>query len=165
MKISTLAPIVMFCVFLTLTSCSTDSLNEDEIITAEIGEAPMAKPLEIEVLELINAYRIEKGLNSLSNNNTVKAVAFTHSDYMRESNDVSHHNFYVRKQSLQENENAQIVSENVAYGYTSAQSVVNAWINSPSHRSNIEGDYTHFDISAEQDEEGDWYYTNIFIKR
>lgn len=165
MKISTLARALTICAFMCLTSCSTDSYNEDEIIAAEIAQAPQAKPLEIEVLELLNNYRISQGLNSLSNNDTVKAVAYTHSDYMRESNEVSHHNFFIRKQSLQENENAQIVSENVAYGFTSAQSVVNAWLNSPSHKSNIEGNYTHFDISAEQDENGDWYYTNIFIKR
>lgn len=165
MKKFTLAPLVIIFAFLSLTSCSTDSLDEEEILNTEIGNAPLAKPLEIEALELINTHRINQGLNALSNNNTVKAVAFTHSDYMRESSDVSHHNFFARKQSLQQNENAQIVSENVAYGFTSAESLVNAWINSPSHRSNIEGDYTHFDISAEQDEEGDWYYTNIFIKR
>lgn len=165
MKISTLAPVVIICAFLSLTSCSTDSLDEDAVITNQILSAPDAKPLEIEALELLNAYRIDKGLNALSNNDTVKAVAFTHSDYMRESNDVSHYNFFVRKQSLQQKENARIVSENVAFGFTSAQSLVDAWINSPSHRSNIEGDYTHFDISAEQDENGDWYYTNIFMKR
>ena len=53
----------------------------------------------------------------------------------------------------------------MAYAFSSAQSVVNAWLNSEAHRANIEGDFTDFDISAEQDEYGDWYYTNIFIKR
>ncbi|SHH50873.1 CAP domain-containing protein [Winogradskyella jejuensis] len=165
MKVSTLMPVLAICALLSFTSCSTESVNEEEVFTVDIATAPQAKPLEIEVLELINNHRINSGLNALSNNNTVKAVAFTHSDYMRQSNDVSHHNFYVRKQSLEENENAQIVSENVAYGYTNAESLVNAWLNSPSHRNNIEGNFTHFDISAEQDEDGGWYYTNIFIKR
>ena len=64
-----------------------------------------------------------------------------------------------------DNAGALNVGENVAYAYSSAQSVVNAWLNSPSHRSNIEGDFTDFDISAEQNEDGKWYYTNIFIKR
>ena len=84
---------------------------------------------------------------------------------MIEVDNVSHDNFYQRKQIIQANENAQVVSENVAYGYTSAQSVVNAWLNSPGHKNNIEGNFTDFDISAEQDTEGNWYYTNIFIKR
>lgn len=165
MKVSTMLPFLAICTILTFTSCSTESLNEEEILTEELATPPQAKPLEIEILELINAHRINNGLNTLNDNGTVKAVAYTHTDYMVEVNTVSHDNFYVRKQSLQENENARVVSENVAYGYTSAQSVVNAWLNSPSHRSNIEGDFTDFDISAEQNEDGKWYYTNIFIKR
>lgn len=165
MKVSTLMPFLAICTILTLTSCSSESFNEDEILTEELATPPQAKPLEIEVLELINAHRINVGLNSLNNNGTVKAVAFTHTDYMVEVDNVSHDNFFVRKQSLQTNENAELVSENVAFGYTSAQSVVNAWLNSPSHKSNIEGNFTDFDISAEQNEDGKWYFTNIFIKR
>ena len=57
------------------------------------------------------------------------------------------------------------VRENVAYGYATASGVVNAWLNSEGHREVIEGDFTHFDISAEKDENGRWYYTNIFIKK
>ena len=165
MKVSTLLPLLALCTILTLTSCSSESLNEEEILTENLATPPQTKQIEIEILELINAHRINNNLNTLSGNGTVKAVAFTHTDYMVEVNSVSHDNFYVRKQSLQQNENAQIVSENVAYGYTSAQSVVNAWLNSPSHKSNIEGNFTDFDISAEQDEDGKWYFTNIFIKR
>ena len=58
-----------------------------------------------------------------------------------------------------------ICGENVAYVYSSAESVVNAWLNSAGHRNIIEGDYTDFDISAEQDENGKYYYTNIFIRK
>ncbi|RNC87160.1 MAG: CAP domain-containing protein [Winogradskyella sp.] len=163
MKVRLLLSAIAVFALMSLTSCSSEDFTEQEVLS--IADAPQAKPLEIEILELINAYRISKDLNPLTNNTTVKAVAYTHTDYMREVNNVSHDNFYARKQSLQENQNAQTVSENVAFGYTSAESLVNAWINSPSHRNNIEGNYTDFDISAEQDEEGDWYYTNIFIKK
>ena len=164
MKVSTIAPAFALFAVIALSSCSSESLNEEENLSLEMA-IPATKPIEEEVLDLINEYRAEQGLNTLFYNGTVKAVAFTHTDYMIEENDVSHHNFYIRKQNLQQSENAQVVSENVAFGYTSAQSVVNAWINSPSHRQNLEGDYTHFDLSAEQDENGDWYYTNIFIKK
>jgi len=164
MKISRLIPILVFPVLLSISSCSSDSI-EDEAIALDNLEAPDAKPIEIEILELINAHRITNGLGALQNNTTVKAVAFTHTDYMIEVDNVSHDNFYQRRESLQSRENARSVSENVAYGYTSAESVVNAWLNSPGHRDTIEGHFTHFDISAEQDEDGSWYYTNIFITR
>ena len=164
MKVSTTMPLLALLVLFVLVSCSTESLNEDENITLELV-IPTIKPIEIEALELINNYRSQQGLSVLQKNNNVKAIAFTHTDYMIDNNNVSHDNFYVRKQNLVEIENARIVAENVAYGYTSAESLVNAWLSSPSHKQNLEGDYTHFDLSAEQNEDGYWYYTNIFISK
>ncbi|MCB0398891.1 MAG: CAP domain-containing protein [Winogradskyella sp.] len=165
MKAKKLLPLLAIVALLGFTSCSTDSAAEDQINSIEVPVAPQAKQIEIEIMELINAHRITEGLNPLNDHSTVKAVAYTHTDYMVEVNNVSHDNFFQRKQSLQLNANANIVSENVAYGFSSAESVVNAWLNSPSHRENIEGDFTDFDISAEKNNEGKWYFTNIFIKR
>ncbi len=165
MKVTKLLPFMAIVVLLGFNSCSTDSAVEDQINSIEVLVAPQAKQIEIEIMELINAYRINEGLNPLNEHNTVKAVAYTHTDYMVEVENVSHDNFFQRKQSLQVNADANVVSENVAYGFSSAESVVNAWLNSPSHKDNIEGDYTDFDVSAEQNNEGKWYFTNIFIKR
>ena len=165
MKVFKILPLLATATILSLTSCSTETFPDDDIAAVEITHAPQAKQIEIEILELINQYRIEQGLNALGNHNTVKAVAYTHTDYMVETEQVNHDNFPERRLSLQQNADARLVSENVAYGYTSAQSVVTAWLNSPGHKANIEGDFTDFDISAEQNEEGKWYYTNMFIKR
>ena len=165
MKLTKLLPFMAIVAILGFTSCSTDNAAEDKVNSIEVPVAPQAKQIEIEIMELINAYRINEGLNPLNEHNTVKAVAYTHTDYMIEADNVSHDNFFQRKQSLQANADANIVSENVAYGFNSAESVVNAWINSPGHKDNIEGDYTDFDVSAEQNNEGKWYFTNIFIKR
>lgn len=165
MKAKKLLPLLAIVALLCFTSCSTDNAAEDQINSIEVPVAPQAKQIEIEIMELINAHRINQGLTPLNDHSTVKAVAYTHTDYMVEVNNVSHDNFFQRKQSLQLNANANIVSENVAYGFSSAESVVNAWLNSPSHRENIEGNFTDFDISAEKNNEGKWYFTNIFIKR
>ncbi|MEZ4802719.1 MAG: CAP domain-containing protein [Gelidibacter sp.] len=146
-------------------SCSTEEMPNETIDSEILANAPAAKTIEIEILELINQHRIEMGLNPLNSLNIIKSVAFTHTDYMVEINQVNHDNFYQRKNSLVQNAGAISVSENVAYGYSTAQDVVNAWINSESHRANIEGNYTDFDISAEQNSEGRWYYTNMFIKK
>lgn len=146
-------------------SCSTEEMPIEVIDSSTLINAPAAKTIEIEILELINNHRIGKGLTALHNLNIIKSVAYTHTDYMVEINQVNHDNFYQRKNSLMQNAGAAKVSENVAYGYNSAQAVVNAWINSDAHRANLEGDFTDFDISAEQNNEGRWYYTNIFIKK
>lgn len=165
MKVSTALPLMAFVALISFTSCSTESFPVDEIKAIELNNPPDVKLIEIEVLELINEHRLTMGLSPLGDNNIVKAVAFTHTDYMIEVDDVSHDNFFQRKESLQENAKAVEVSENVAYGFSSSESLVKAWLNSPSHRETIEGDFTDFDISAEQNANGKWYYTNIFIKR
>ena len=150
---------------ITLTSCSTDSLDETADYNVEALVIPEAKPIEIEILELINQHRISIGLNVLVSHQLIKGQAFSHTDYMTDINEVNHDHFFNRKSFLVDNADAVKVSENVAYGFSSAASVVNAWLNSEGHRGNIEGDYTDFEISAELGENNKWYFTNIFMKK
>lgn len=164
MKPTLYLPMMALLAMLTF-SCSTDDFQEDKIDQTALKNAPAAKVIELEILELINNYRIGMDLAPLNNLSIIKSVAFTHTDYMVSINQVSHDNFYQRKTSLVQNASASKVSENVAYAYSSADSVVKAWLNSPSHKATIEGDFTDFDISAERNSEGKWYFTNIFIKR
>ncbi|TBX66972.1 CAP domain-containing protein, partial [Flavobacterium silvisoli] len=61
---------------------------------------------------------------------------------------------------------AERVGENVAYNYSTAESAFSAWMNSPTHKANIEGNFTHFGISVTTDPAtGRKYYTNMFIKK
>ncbi len=147
-------------------SCSPDNIDDDmNTALSEELIIPEAKLIEIEILELINEYRVSQGLCNLVTMDIVKYQAFSHTDYMIEQNNISHDYFFSRKAFLQSQAGALEVSENVAYGYSYAESVVNAWINSESHRATIEGDFTDFDISAEQNDEGVWFFTNIFVKK
>ena len=147
-------------------SCSPESLNDN---AESLDEAQIvvleSKSIEVEILDLINTYREDQGLNRLESLSIVKSAAFTHTDYMTDTKDVSHANFFERSNFLKAQAGAKQVSENVAFGFTSAQSVVNAWMSSESHRKTLVGDFTGFEVSAEQDEDGKWYYTNMFIKR
>ena len=164
MKLLTKLPLLALLAFLSF-SCTTDNLDDkaDAIELSLI--APETKTIEVEILELINNHRLSMGLTALSDMTVVKSVAYTHTDYMVDNNEVSHANFYKRSDYLKANAGATKVSENVAYGYSSAESVVRAWLKSDGHRANIEGDFTNFDLAAEQNAEGKWYYTNIFIKK
>ncbi|TGV01144.1 CAP domain-containing protein [Flavivirga rizhaonensis] len=158
-------PLLVLFAVLTLTSCSTDSID-DKADAIELSlVAQEAKDIEIEILKRINDYRVSLGLNALSDMSVVKSVAFSHTDYMVDNNKVSHDNFFTRSNYLKSNAGAEKVSENVAYGYSSAETVVKAWIKSEGHRGTIEGDFTNFDVSAEKNENGRWYFTNIFIKK
>ncbi|MEZ4782017.1 MAG: CAP domain-containing protein [Flavobacteriaceae bacterium] len=165
MKSPTLLPALALLALLSLSSCSTDAIEEDKIDAISSSYVPQTKTIEVEVLELINTHRISLGLTPLNAMNVIKAQAYGHTDYMIKNDEVSHANFYQRKNNLINQAGAISVAENVAYAFSTPESVVNAWLNSEGHKNVIEGDYTNFDISAEMDENGKWYYTNIFIKK
>ncbi|MCF7568073.1 CAP domain-containing protein [Sabulilitoribacter arenilitoris] len=164
MKLLKKLPLLALLAILTF-SCSTDSIDDKADALVENLVVPPTKEIETKILELINNHRLSLGLNPLGDLTIVKSVAYSHTDYMVDKDEISHDNFYTRSNYLKANAGAKKVSENVAYGYSKAESVVNAWIKSDSHRKNIEGDFTNFNISAEKNEEGKWYYTNIFIKK
>ncbi len=148
-----------------LFSCSND--DSDEMQLSERNEISVSySAMENEIINLINTYRTEKGLSQLNIYNIVSSEAESHTNYMIETGQVNHANFGRRHQNLVNFANAKSVAENVAYGYSSAQAVVNAWLNSEGHRKNIENaDFTDFGISTESNDEGRNYFTNIFIKR
>ena len=165
MKLFFKLPLLALFTVLTFSSCSTDSID-DKADAMELSLfSQEAKTIEVEILELINNHRLSLGLNPLAEMDVIKSVAYSHTDYMVDNDEVSHHNFFTRSNYLKLNAGAEKVSENVAFGYSSAESVVRAWIKSEAHKENLEGDFTNFDISAEKNEDGRWYYTNIFIKK
>lgn len=164
MKLLTKVPLLALLAVLSF-SCSTDSID-DKADAIELSlKTPETKTIEIEILEHINNHRLSIGLDPLSNMKIVKSVAFSHTDYMLDTGEVSHHNFFKRSDYLKKNASATSVSENVAYGYSTAKTVVAAWLKSEGHRATIEGDFTNCDVSAEKNEKGRWYFTNIFIKK
>ncbi|TXG35453.1 CAP domain-containing protein [Seonamhaeicola maritimus] len=164
MKLLTKLPLLALLAVLSF-SCSTDSIDEKADAIELSLKTPQTKTIEVEILELINNHRLSIGLSPLGDMKVVKSVAYSHTDYMVDMDQISHDNFYTRSTYLKQNAGAKRVSENVAYGYTSAETVVKAWLRSEGHKENIEGDFTNFDVSAEKNEEGKWYYTNIFIKK
>ncbi|MCF4102825.1 CAP domain-containing protein [Gillisia sp. M10.2A] len=159
--------IALLCVF-TFASCSQDSeIPEDTVAlqTAELGDNVPYSALESEILIEVNKYRASKGLSSLSTVDNITFEAEGHTDYMASNEIVNHDNFEKRYQNLVKEIGARAMSENVAFGYRNAKSVVEAWIASEGHRVNIEGNYTHFGIAVEKDKDGRNYFTNIFVRR
>ena len=121
--------------------------------------------IELQVAESINQYRTSKGLKSLEKINHISNVAEDHDDYMISVNTLTHALFAQREENLKATLGAVSVGENIAYNYSTAQSVVDAWLASPSHKANIEGNYTHCGISVRENAEGKKYFTNLFIRK
>jgi len=147
-------------------SCSSDSEEIAEPTTAVLIQNYDYSDNELELADLINEHRVSLGLNPLQTINHISYKSEEHNEYMIENNVVNHDLFHQRSQNIMEVLGAYKVNENVAYNYLSSTSVLGAWLRSPGHKANIEGDFTHFGISIRiNPETGKKYYTNIFIKK
>lgn len=122
--------------------------------------------MESEILRLTNAYRKDKGLSPLRLNAVCSAQALQHSrDMARGRVRFGHDGFKKRVQRVGQSLGRLAASaENVAYGQQSAEEAVNTWINSAPHRKNLSGNYTKIGIGVAQSKEGQYYFTQIFIR-
>ena len=156
-KIYALVPLVLLSFF---ASCSKEELEKE----------PPKKPglvyssLELEILNLVNDHRASSGRNELKPLAEISEQALSHSYHMLQAKEVCHHNFGGRYQALADKVGARAMGENVGYGYRNSTSFFRAWLNSNDHREIIEGESSHFGISALKGEEK-IYVTLIFIRK
>ena len=117
---------------------------------------------------LLNEDRASRGLPALECNLDLVQVARAHSQDMAQRNYFSH----TSPEGLEPWDRVRaagitgwsIVGENIAYGYSSPESVQRVWMNSSGHRANILSTrYTHVGVGA-YNENGTWYWTQVFAK-
>jgi uncharacterized protein YkwD len=165
MKIKMLRVLLLVAIVFTMNSCSSDS---SEVSTSSSSPQQAMtytyNSTEIETMALINAYRVSIGLNELKEINHISYKSEEHDHYMIANNVVNHNDFVSRSQNIMNVLGAKSVSENIAYNYNSPKAALDAWLNSPSHKENIEGNFTHFGLSIRVNADGKKYYTNIFAK-
>jgi uncharacterized protein YkwD len=166
MKTNLLRAILPFVLVLTLVSCSSDS-TEDLTMPADAITAKYEYSTdELALLDAVNDYRESIGLNTLQPVEYVSYKSEEHNEYMISKNEINHDFFHERAESIMAVVGASKVNENVAYNYSTANAVLHAWLESPGHKANIEGDFTHFGASIRiNPETGKKYYTNIFLKK
>ena len=105
---------------------------------------------ESDVEALVNNYRVSLGLPALQSLPTARDVARAHSEHM-----IAHSFFDHRSpeadlpgdRAAKAGLGHERYGENIAAGYTTAQSVFNAWMGSAGHKSNIEDPtWTHHGV-------------------
>lgn len=118
-----------------------------------------------EILTLVNAHRATLNLDPLQRDQQyASAYAVDHTKYMINLSQINHDNFQERSAAMKAR-GAKIVTENVAFGYNDAESVVHAWLNSASHRAAIEGPYTHSGFGVMPGNNGAYFFTQLFYKK
>ena len=165
MKAKMFRALLPLAIVFTMVSCSSDD-SATTTTSSKLVTEYNYNDTELRLVQLINDYRQSLGLNRLEVINHISYKSEGHNEYMIEKQAMSHDYFQERSTNLIQVLGAERVSENVAYNYNTPESAFAAWKNSPGHRANIEGDFTHFGISVSIDSEtGRKFYTNMFIKK
>jgi len=92
---------------------------------------------------LVNRDRAAHGLRPLARSGALDAVALNWAHHMADSGRMSHN----PSLAAQVPGGWRALGENVAMGQPSPQAMETAWMNSPGHRANILGDYTHVGVA------------------
>lgn len=122
---------------------------------------------EKEILDLVNKHRSDRRKKTLKWHDQAIIEAQEHSQDMAAFRlPLGHIGSSARYARIRANDpdNISRTGENVAKN-SNAQKAFNAWLFSPGHRRNIEGDYTHTGIGAVKSANGSWYFTQIFLKK
>jgi uncharacterized protein YkwD len=150
-----------------MNACSAETADGSESIssTEPIVTNYDYNNSELETMQLINEYRLSIGLNALQIINHISFKCEEHNNYMIANNVVDHNDFVSRSDNMVKVLGAKKVAENVAYNYKTSDAVLKAWLASPGHKENIEGNFTHFGLAVTIDPAtGKKYYTNIFVR-
>lgn len=153
---SSLLATVLACL---VASCSNDTGPANSAITS----------MELDVNNQINQHRLSIGRSALTLNETISAQARQHSQDMADGIDtLGHQGFQGRVDAIRQTIPLGSAGENVAFnsGFSDpATEAVVGWLNSPPHKENIEGDFDLTGIGIVQNSKGEYYFTQIFIKK
>lgn len=126
------------------------------------------KALEAEVVRLVNAERAKRGLPALNHNWELSRVARYKSQDMIDKKYFAHQSpTYGSPFVMMDNFGIKFsaAGENIAYGQRTPAEVMNAWMNSPGHRSNIlSPTYNQIGVGVAKSANGTCYWTQMFIK-
>ena len=115
------------------------------------------------IYDLLNVFRVNNNLSTISEEDTLTMVAMEHSEEMYSEDYLSHES--PTKGSLEERLNSEEIQykqaeENIATSYIDSIEAVHGWLNSSTHRKYmLDENYTHVGSGTFMN-----YYTQIFIE-
>ena len=125
-----------------------------------------------EVVRLVNTHRQSIGVDAMGSNTMLNQAAQRHSCFMAAYNTMSHTGGPQPEYREMANRVTKTgyqfsrVGENVAAGQPTAESVMEAWLNSPGHRRNIENaEFDEIGLGIKSSETGLRYWTQVFGKQ
>jgi uncharacterized protein YkwD len=119
---------IVFVILLTsMFSCSDDSIDSNETDTVGgLVKNYAYNDSELELMPLINNYRLSIGLKALERVDHISYKSQEHDLYMIANNVVDHNGFAERSENIGSILGAKKVGENVAYNYKTSEAVLKA---------------------------------------
>jgi uncharacterized protein YkwD len=155
---------------------TTPPVTTPPVTTPPVTTPPVTTPpvtttsvsIEQQIVNLVNQFRQAAGLAPLTVDSKLTEAAQIQANNMASLNTMSHNLPGTATPTLQSR--AQFVGysyswlgENIAYNYSNATAVMNAWMNSPDHRANIlDPNYTQIGVAVAYSALGEPYYTQEF---
>lgn len=125
--------------------------------------------LEQSAHEQVNQYRVSQNLPPLKLDPRISEVAREHSKAMASHRATfSHDGFEQRAKTVNKSIMYRSFGENLAFnkGYKDpVRQAVQGWIKSPGHRHNMEGNFELTGIGVAKNAEGEYYFTQLFVRR
>ena len=145
---------------------STAASRQLPIYVAQTSTANSVDAIEKAVYNQVNQYRASRGLPPLNANTRMSEQARIHSQNMANGKvPFGHQGFEQRVTAVAIAYSS--AAENVAYnqGYSDPATVaVQGWIKSSGHRQNIEGNFNLTGIGVATNAQGQYYFTQLFIR-
>ena len=116
-----------------------------------------------QMIELINDHRASIGLPELERCKFADKLAEEHTNTMINQSNVNNDGYETRWEALETEKNTEDISENIGSDI-SLENILQACESQIWLKINVEGDYTHTGISIKRDENGKYYYTQLFYK-
>lgn len=125
--------------------------------------------IEQHILRLVNQHRIQQGLPPLQLDERLSEQARQHSEAMATRRVAfGHGGFPQRVDRIEREIRYRRIGENIAFNQgmmNPAQRALRGWLNSTTHRNNINGRYDLTGIGVARDRAGGFYITQIFLRR
>ena len=139
----------------------------EETTTSPDGDPAGDSTLATAVIKIVNTERAAAGCEPVTQDPALTQAALTHSEKMEAASTMSHQ--LPGEADLGTRFTAagysgwRLIGENVAYGYTSAASVMNGWMNSTGHKANILNcSFDDIGVAAVTADNGTIWWTQTF---
>lgn len=157
--------VITLIILLSFISCQNG--NSSPSLEERSKDAILSDTHTVKFMELVNNHRKSLGLKTLFIVDSISDIAFEHSmDMSNKTVTFGHTGFSDRCSEARTAISGNLCAENVAMGQKTAEAVFSSWMNSPSHRKNIESlRLTHTGLGVVVSDSGAHYWTHLFLEK